>query len=88
MMGQPPTGYSYDLNEKYDRNSAIYYFGLKGIIAYDFNISGTFVISPQHSFYLGLSKEFDRFPDVTKSMRHYFCIGLKKKLKFNTKQNN
>lgn len=78
-MGNPD--WSYDLNEKYDRYSSKIYFGLRGRIAYDFNISDKLSISPQYSYYLGLSNEFDEFPEATKSMRHYFCIGLQRKLK-------
>jgi hypothetical protein len=72
--------WSYDLNEKYTRYSALTYFGLRGKIGYDFNISDTFSISPQYSYYFGLSNEFDEFPEVAKSIRHYFCIGIKMKL--------
>lgn len=79
IMGNPD--WSYDLNEKYDRYSSKIYFGLSGRIAYDFNISDKLSISPQYSYYLGLSNEFDEFPEATKSMRHYFCIGLQRKLK-------
>lgn len=78
-MGGPD--WSYDLNEKYDRYSSKAYFGLRGRIAYDFNISDKLSISPQYSYYLGLSNEFDEFPEATKSMRHYFSVGLQRKLK-------
>jgi hypothetical protein len=79
LMGEP--GWSYDLNDKYDRYSAKTYFGLRGRIAYDFKISDKLAISPQYSYYFGLSNEFDEFPEATKSMRHYFCIGLQRKIK-------
>lgn len=79
IMEQPD--WSYDLNNKYERFNSLTYFGLRGRVAYDFNLSNTFVISPQYSYYLGLSNEFDEFPKATKSMRHYFCIGIEKKLK-------
>ncbi|PKP24074.1 MAG: hypothetical protein CVU06_05385 [Bacteroidetes bacterium HGW-Bacteroidetes-22] len=73
--------WSYDLNDKYDRYSSKFYFGLCGRIAYDFKISDKLIISPQYSYYLGLSDEFDEFPESTKAMRHYFCLGLKRKIK-------
>jgi hypothetical protein len=73
-MGTPY--WSYDLIDKYDRYNSKTYFGVRGRIAYDFNISDKLAISPQYSYYFGLSKEFDEFPETTKSMRHYFCIGL------------
>jgi hypothetical protein len=78
-MGEP--GWSYDLNDKYDRYSAKTYFGLRGRIAYDFNLSDKLAISPQYSYYFGLSNEFDEFPEATKSMRHFFCVGLQRKIK-------
>jgi len=79
LMGNPD--WSYDLNDKYDKFNSKTYFGLRGRIAYDFNISDKLAISPQYSYYFGLVKEFDEFPEETKSMRHYFCIGLQRKLK-------
>jgi hypothetical protein len=79
LLGEPD--WSYDLNDKYDRYSSKTYFGLRGRIAYDFNISDKLAISPQYSYYFGLSNEFDEFPEATKSMRHYFCIGLQRKIK-------
>ena len=77
-MGQP--GWSYDLNDKYDRFSSKIYFGLRGRIAYDFNLSDNLAISPQYSYYFGLSDEFVEFPEKTKSMRHYLSIGLQRKI--------
>lgn len=79
LMGKP--NWSYDLNSKYDRFSSKIYFGLHGRVSYDFKISDKLAISPQYSYYLGLSKEFDAFPESTKSMRHYFCVGLKRTIK-------
>lgn len=77
-IGSPQ--WSYDLNEKYERYSSNTYFGIRCRIAYDFNISDKMVISPQYSYYFGLLNEFDEFPETTKSMRHYFCIGLERKI--------
>ena len=68
-----------DLNDKNERFSAKAYFGLHGRIAYDFGISDRLTISPQYSYYFGLSNEF--VIKTTKSMRHYFCIGLQRKIK-------
>ncbi|MEX1192499.1 MAG: hypothetical protein WEA99_11040 [Brumimicrobium sp.] len=79
LMGQ--SNWSYNLNDKYERYSSKTYFGLRGRVAYDFNISDKLAISPQYSYYFGFSNEFDEFPKVTKSMRHYFCIGLQRKIK-------
>ncbi len=80
IMNKP--NWSYDLNEKYNRYSSKIYFGLRGRIAYDFNISDKLVISPQYSYYWGgVSNEFDEFPETTKAMRYYFCIGIQRKLK-------
>jgi len=79
IMAEPD--WSYELNDKYDRFSSKTYIGLRGRIAYDFNISDKLAISPQYSYYLGLSNEFDEFPESTKSMRHYFCIGIQRKIK-------
>lgn len=72
--------WSYDLNEKDNRYNSETYFGLRGRIAYDFIISDRLAISPQYSYYFGLTNEFDEFPKKTKSMRHYFCIGIQRKL--------
>lgn len=70
-----------DLNEKYDRFSSNKYSGLRGRIAYDFKLSDKVSISPQYSYYYGLSKEFLEFPETTQSMRHYFAIGIQKRIK-------
>lgn len=79
ILGEPD--WSYGLKEKHERFSAKTYFGLSGRIAYDFNISDRLAISPQYSYYFGLSNEFDEFPEATKSMRHYFCVGIQRTLK-------
>jgi hypothetical protein len=79
LMGQP--GWSYYLEDRYDRYSSKTYFGFKGRIAYDINLPKSIIISPQYSFYYGLSYEFQEHPEDTKSQRHYFCIMIKKKIK-------
>lgn len=76
-----PNGSIEDINDKYKRYSAIIHFGLKGRIAYDFNISDKLILSPQYSYYFGLLSEFDELPRQTKSMRHYFGIGLQRIVK-------
>ncbi len=73
--------WSYNLADKYDHFNAKTYVGIVARIAYDFNISDKWAISPQYSYYLGLSDEFKEFPETTKSMRHNFCIGIQRKIK-------
>jgi hypothetical protein len=79
IMNQP--NWSYNLQDKYNQYSSATYFGFQGRIAYDFKLSKLIWISPQYIYYFGLSNEFVEFPEDTKSMRHYFCIGIKKKFK-------
>ena len=83
QMGE--ADWSYNLIDKYNRYSAKTNFGLRGRIAYDFNISDELAISPQYSYYFGLSNEFEEFPQETKSMRHYFCIGFQIKINWRIK---
>jgi hypothetical protein len=70
-----------DLNDIYERYSARTYFGLRGRIAYNIGISDNWAMLPQYSYYFGLSHEFDDPPELTRSMRHFFCIGLQRKIK-------
>ena len=86
LMGQP--NWSYDLQEKYDRFSASTYVGIQGRFAYDIKASKSSWISLQYLYYIGLSNEFIEFPTTTKSMRHYFCIGVKKKVAWRKIQSN
>jgi hypothetical protein len=79
MMGRPD--WSYDLHDQFKRYSSLVYFGFRGKISYDLFLSKSIIIFPQYSYYFGLSNEFDQFPETTKSMRHSFCIGIKRKLK-------
>jgi len=65
----------YDLNEIHF-NSDIY-IGIRGRITYDIPVSERLAITPQYSFYWGISNEFAEFPDFAKSMRHYISIGIK-----------
>jgi len=62
------------------------YFKIKdicrqGLIKYLFRLPNSYFISPQYSFYYVLTNEFVDFPEEIKSMRHYFCIGVEKRLK-------
>lgn len=79
LWGQPT--WSENLEDKYSRFSSLSYFGIKGRISYDFSLTHSISISPQLSYYYGLSSEFNEPPTQTKSMRYSFGIGLKKKLK-------
>lgn len=73
-------GWSYDLNDKYDRISELTNYGIRARIAYNFTISESIVIVPQYSFYYGLGYEFNESLATTKSMRHYLSIGIEKKI--------
>jgi hypothetical protein len=55
-------------------------FGLRLRLAYTIPLSETIFISPQYSFYYGLTNEFKEFPEITKSYRHYLLIGIGKKM--------
>ena len=76
MIGELP--YSDDINERYSSFNSLIYVGVRGRIAYDLKISKSLVISPQYSYYLGLSNEFKYFPDFVKSKQHHICIGIEK----------
>jgi len=69
-----------DVSEEYNDYNSSSYFGLNATISYDFPITDDISIFPQYTFYLGLTKEFTKFPDFTRSIRQYFCIGIKKKI--------
>jgi hypothetical protein len=81
QSGNPGWNWSKDLKDASDHFSARINLGICGRIAYDFRISNVLSVSPQYQFYYGLTPEFDAFPDKTTSMQHYFCIGIKKKMK-------
>lgn len=76
MMGS--AYWSEELNDSYKDFSAKTYFGLRGRIAYDLKLTERLMISPQISTYFGLSREFDEFPEATKSMRHSISLGIQK----------
>ena len=73
--------WSTELSDMYDKYSSRIYLGLKSRLAYDIKLTDNLIISIQYSFYYGLSNEFIEPPEQTKSVRHYFCIGIQKKLK-------
>ena len=81
VYSQPMEGTYYKLEDEYDRFSSIWYVGFSTRIAYNIRVSDVVAISPQYKLYLGLSPEFDHFPDKTKSLRHYFSLGVKIKLR-------
>jgi len=68
------------LEERYDRYSERDYFGLRGRLAYELELSELWSISPQYAFYLGISDEFREFPEDSRSNRHFFGIGIQKSL--------
>ena len=70
-----------NIQDQYSSYSAKTYFGLLGRVAYKVNLTDNLALTPQYFYYFGLANEFDEMPDVTKSMRHYLCVGLKKKIK-------
>lgn len=78
-IGSPD--YNYILQDRYKRYSTLTYFGFQGRIAYDFKISQSIIISPQYIYYFGFSNEFVESPEDTKSMRHYFRLGIEKNFK-------
>jgi hypothetical protein len=78
LFGQPVK--THDLNDVYDSYSHTFQFGLRLRLAYTIPLSETIFISPQYSFYYGLTNEFKEFPEITKSLRHYFLIGIGKKM--------
>lgn len=70
---------NYDLAHYYDRYSSQVCYGLKGRIAYRLTLFDKIYLIPQYSYYYGLSSEFAYFPEATRSIRHYFCLGIKSK---------
>lgn len=78
MLG---SSWNYNIEDAYNRFSSNVYYGLQGRLAYDYFLTDKICISPQYQFYFGTSSEFDKFPEETKSMRHYFGIGIQRKIK-------
>lgn len=71
-----------DLNEKYDSFNASSYLGAVAGVAYDIALTESLSLSPQYSTYIGLSDEIgvSEYQRNMRSMRHYFGLGLKKKI--------
>ena len=46
----------------------------------EFELSNSVLITPQYMFYYGLLNEFRDYIMDANSVRHYFCIGFKKKI--------
>ncbi|MEM9545380.1 MAG: hypothetical protein AAGA77_05380 [Bacteroidota bacterium] len=75
-----PDRLSEDLSEKYRSFSRSFIFGMKCIISKDIKISNDLALCPHYAFGIGLINEFKNFPRSTKSTRHFWGIGLKKRL--------
>lgn len=65
-----------NIEDSYSSYSEKAIWGFRGRLAYDFYIDDRLSFSPQYSYYLGMSNEFKEFPKETRSMRHYFSIGI------------
>lgn len=72
--------WSYALEAECDEFNSKYYFGFKASIAYKIDLGQSLYLKPEYSWFIGTSEEFLEFPTITKSMRHYLCIGIGKKL--------
>lgn len=68
-------GGTQDLGEA-ERFNARFYAGACGRLAYEIHWSEHIIISPQYSFHLGLTQEFEDYSTETKSMRHFFGLGV------------
>jgi len=69
-----------DLNESYQNYGTSSNLGFSVGLYRDIPLANNVFLSPQYLFYLGLSNEVRDFPRAAKSMRHYFGLGIKKKL--------
>ena len=78
LLGQP--SYNEDLEERYSKFNSSINFGLSGRIAYKLVLNESIAITPQYLLYFGLSNEFIEFPREVKSIRHFFGIGVQKRL--------
>ena len=77
-LGQPTI--IKDLNEVYSSFSSSFQIGIRLRFAYTILLSPSVMLTPQYSFYYGLTNEFKEFPEITKSYRHYLLIGIGKKM--------
>lgn len=64
------------LEDSYSSYSEKAYWGIRGRLAYDILLMDHVFISPQYSYFLGISNEFKEFQKATRSMRHYFSLGI------------
>jgi len=65
-----------DLKKRYTSYNTKFNFGLRGRIAYNFNISEKLILAPQISYFYGHIAEFKEFPKHTRSIRPFFGIGI------------
>ena len=72
----PSTSITEDLHDKYETYNSFGHFGLTGRLAYDFKLSSKFTLSPQYSYYYGVTSEFQHFPSSARTMRHFYCVGV------------
>lgn len=76
-----PVYTSYDLDERYNSLGSVWYFGILGRVAWDIPLTRSIILSPQYSFYWGLTDEFDQESYDSKSWRHFTGLGLQMELK-------
>jgi hypothetical protein len=72
----PPSSTSEDLHDIYMNYISFGHLGLSGRLAYNFKLSSKVTLSPQYSYYYGVTSEFQAFPRNAKTMRHYYCVGV------------
>ena len=82
----PGVFYHYEIALKYANYSTKLNLGLRILVSYDFPIDKNHFITPQYSFHLGLTNEFENFIVDTRSIRHFIGIGIKKNLKNREKE--
>ena len=76
------SGYSSDvIDENIIDPDVLFFLGIIWRAAYNIKIKNDWIIVPQYLFYLGFSNEFSNIPADIKSYRHYFEIGISRKLK-------
>lgn len=79
QMGQPDT-YILLKDGTIEKNNK-FNFGLICRIGYNIQLKNNWFIVPQYVFYRGLTEEFKDIEVQTKSLRHYFEIGIIRHLK-------
>ncbi len=83
LMGQEKEN---SIEDIYDNYSSSMTFGVQGRIACDIKLTPEILLTPQYIFHYGLTEEFAYFPTETKSLRHLFCLGLKKSIHLKVKK--